>query len=322
MSLHNKFISTDRIGMKLKHNFNQNKLAEVDNVRRLFNDMVDEYDHLHDLWYSYTFGEIDKIILREFKPSIRSEPKPIAIDVGCGTGIQSIRLASLGYKVLGIDIAEKLIERARIKLYKARNRDRFLDVDFFIADAQSLPFGDSIADCINCCGPTLNFIPNWRKALSEISRCLRPGGKLLLEVEGKWNLDLFWEIINGIFFNLLKYDETLIEALTHTCPPWDIGHLINYSYKLESGESIRMRLKLFASSELENELQNIGLVHDKRWGLHSLTNIVPSTILHNSQPSHLLIKLFSILSSLERRLSILWPLNAFGCSLLVLAHKQ
>jgi len=295
----------------------KNGQNQIENVRRIFNEMVEEYDNLRDLWYSYTFSYIDEVILSEFRVSYSANPKPVALDIGCGTGIQSLRLATMGYKVIGVDIADELLKTAQLKLSKAG----YSDAEFYNIDAQTLPFSDNIANCVNCCGPTLSFIPNWRKALSEMARCLKPGGKLLLEVEGKWNFDLFWEIINGFCFNFLEYDESLSTALSHLLPPWDVGHFIDYSFKLESGKAVPMRLKLFSAKEINRELQNVGLIVEKRWGLHVLTNLLPSTLLHKSNPSRLLKIVFTRLASIEKRLNQFWRFNAFGCSLLVLARK-
>lgn len=294
------------------------KIAQVKTVKRIFNNMVDEYDHLTDLWYRYTFDNIDRVLLNEFKFSSRkTKNKPIALDLGCGTGIQSFRLASLGYKVIGVDISDGLIKIAKMKLFRAG----YHDSEFYISDAQSLPFNDNIADCVNCCGPSLSFIPNWRKALWEISRCLKPSGKLLLEVEGKWNLDLFWEITGAIGFNFLKYDETLSVAFGHLIPPWDIGHTINYSFILESGEPVSMPLKLFTPEEINGELGKVRLIQDKRWGLHVITNTIPSTMLHNSYPSKRLKIIFDKLAWLEQHVYNHFPFNSFGSSILILAHK-
>ncbi|MEM1540778.1 MAG: methyltransferase domain-containing protein [Candidatus Bathyarchaeia archaeon] len=101
----------------------KNEMVQVEQVKIIFNQMVEEYDHLMDLWYSYTFGNIDKILLSEFRITSVHGNKPLALDVGCGTGIQSLRLATLGYKVIGIDIADKLLKLAKVKLSKAGYHD-------------------------------------------------------------------------------------------------------------------------------------------------------------------------------------------------------
>lgn len=290
---------------------------QVKNVKNIFNNMVDEYDKILDLWYRYTFGNINRVLNDEFRPPAKSTVKPVALDVGCGTGIQSITLASLGYRVIGFDVADALLRKARLKLASAG----YYDSEFFIADAESLPISDCVADCVNCCGPTLSFVPNWRKALAEIGRCLKPGGILLLEVEGKWSLDLIWEIINAFGCNFLGYDESLLAAMSHLLPPWNVGHTIKYSFKLESGE-VTMPLKLFACKELKKELKNIGLIRLKQWGLHSVTNIVPSVILHKQHPNRKVKAVFRATSYLERHIYGARPFNCVGNSILVVARKK
>jgi ubiquinone/menaquinone biosynthesis C-methylase UbiE len=287
-------------------------------VAQIFNEMADEYDNLKDPWYSYTFSEIEGVLRRYFRTDSREVAKPVAIDVGCGTGIQSMVLAELGYRVEGIDIADDLIAIAKDKLRSAG----FADARFQHADARSLPFDSGVADVVNCCGPTLSFVPEWRTALKEISRCLKPGGKLLLEVEGKWTLDMLWEVFNSIFNNPLGYDKPLRTALRQFLPPWNVGHLIDYSFALEEGKSVTMPLKLFTARELSRELEALDMFVKKRWGLHFITNLIPSTVLHRADAGPRVRKAFRCLATIERAVYSAWPFNALACSLLVIAEKK
>ena len=287
-------------------------------VGRIFNAMAGEYDNLKDPWYGYTFAEIERTIRRYFRPTSIGQSKPTALDIGCGTGLQSLVLAELGYKVKGIDIADDLIAIAAKKLSAAG----FADAHFLHADAEHLPFEDGIADVINCCGPTLSFVPDWRAALKEISRCLKPDGKLLLEVEGKWTADIIWELIDAVTGNSLDYDSSPRQAMKQFLPPWTIGHHIEYSFVLESGTTVRMPLKLFTASELRRELANAGLRIEKRWGLHCLTNLLPSTVLHRADAGRLVRSIFYQLANLEHLVHGVWPFNALACSLLVMAEKK
>lgn len=285
-------------------------------VRRIFNEMVEEYDRLSP-WYRHTFGGIDRILAQGFPVPCGVDPKPIALDIGAGTGIQSLRLAQLGYRVVGLDIAPKLLLVARKKLSQAG----FSDAVFHLGDAQHLPFPAGMADCVNCCGPTLSFVPDWRCALAEIARCLKPGGRLVLEVEGRWTLDLLWALINALGFNFLRYDESLSRALAHFLRPRDAAQLLHYSFKLASGGTVTMPLWLFTARGLSRELRKLDLRTEKRWGFHSVTNLIPSPILHRSTLSENVEALFRKLAAIEAPLSTVWPFNSLANSLVVVARK-
>ncbi|MDR2835506.1 MAG: class I SAM-dependent methyltransferase [Bacteroidales bacterium] len=289
---------------------------QTEKVKQIFNEMSDEYDNLNDLYYSYTFSQIDKTLINYFQIDDTQSNKPLALDVGCGTGIQSLRLAKLGYKVIGIDISENLVNIAKQKL-KNSGID---DAEFYLINAESIPFEDNFFDVVNCCGPTLPFIEKWQQTLSEISRVLKPNGKFLLEVEGKWNFDIFWEVFNSIFFNILGYDESLKETLKHF-KNIRKGHHIDYSFKLESGETVSMPLRLYTASEIRKNLYANNFIIKKRFGLHSITNIFPSTILHNANPNKFVKICFKILSSIEKKINSIYPFRSFACSLLIYSQK-
>lgn len=293
-------------------------MFETQYISTLFNRMAGEYDNLNDLWYKYTFAAIERVLIKYFSPGPKAGSGRIALDVGCGTGIQSLVLARLGYHVEGVDIADDLLAIARGKLPD----HGFYDASFQHADAQNLPFPDNYVDCVNCCGPALSFVPDWRRALAEISRCLKPDGRLLLEVEGKWTLDMLWEIMNALLFNVFHYDTPLPRALRRFRPPFYKGQRIVYSFVLESGNRVAMPLRLFTAEELRRELEHVGLRVEKRWGLNVLTNLVPSTVLHRAYPGQLLRSIFHTLAAAERCVCGGWPFNALGCSLLVVARKK
>jgi MPBQ/MSBQ methyltransferase len=286
-------------------------------VAELFDGMAAEYDNLSDLWYRHTFGFIDAVLSSHFSAQHPSVPLQ-ALDVGCGTGIQSFRLASLGYEVEGIDISSGLIE---VALQKAKNHPE-LRCHFQLADARNIPFAAHSFDVVNCCGPTLSFIPEWQLSLEEIARCTKPGGRLLLEVEGKWAPDLFWEVISAVFFDCFGYGEGLSDALAHFGRPWSKGHEIRYAFKRENGDAVSMPLRTFTSVELKKALKAVGFSVVKRWGLHSVSNFIPSPLLHDAHPSRFVRRLFNLLRSIDLAVSG-WPFfRSFGCSILVLCVKE
>lgn len=95
------------------------------------------------------------------------------LDFGCGNGAAAAYLASrLGLDVTGIDVDPDQIEAA-LTLNKETPRARFLTVD-----GTKLPFGDDEFDFVSTYKVT-HHIPNWRDALAEMLRVLRPKGYLI-----------------------------------------------------------------------------------------------------------------------------------------------
>lgn len=290
----------------------------LESVRQIFNEMAEEYDHLHDLWYSYSFSRIDSIIRTHFQSQEVNSANGVLVDVGCGTGMQSLTFAELGFDVIGLDIAEDLLKIARAKL-----ESRFPGKATFVrGDAQSLPLEDAVGVAVNCCGPTISFVPDYEKAFREMARVLKPGGRLILECEQKWNLDMLWEVANALLGNVFEYDESLGEALRHFLPPFRKGHFVKYAFRTESGEKSYMLLKLFTAGELRSALEGAGFRVDQQFGIHILTNLLPSTVLHDASPSAGLRRCFRLLAWIEGHLYNQWPFSTLGCSLVVIATKQ
>ncbi|MFN8525636.1 MAG: methyltransferase domain-containing protein [Chloroflexota bacterium] len=102
-----------------------------------------------------------------------------AIDVGCGTGFLALILAGLGHRVVGVDAASNMLDRA---LAKAELES--LTVDFRLGDAELLPCRDTSADLV-VERHVIWTLPNPSAALADWLRVLRPGGRLVL-VEGDW----------------------------------------------------------------------------------------------------------------------------------------
>ena len=64
-----------------------------------------------------------------------------ALDIGCGTGDNSIWLARNGFEVVGTDVSETALEKAKEKAAQAGVACCFLTADFFTNDIDGIPFG-------------------------------------------------------------------------------------------------------------------------------------------------------------------------------------
>jgi len=80
-------------------------------------------------------------------------------------------------------------------LRRARQRLKSARPDYVVADVTSLPFANDSFDGITC-GYVLEHLPDARPGLAELSRIMRPGGRILLlttedSFSGAWTSRLF-----------------------------------------------------------------------------------------------------------------------------------
>lgn len=110
------------------------------------------------------------------------EAGEIILDVSCGTGLVTIPLAALvapGGAVIGIDLSEGMIEEARSLASKKGTEN----IDFKHMDAEEIEQPDDLFDAV-ICSLGLMYYPNPDKALQEMYRVLRPGGRIAALVWG------------------------------------------------------------------------------------------------------------------------------------------
>jgi arsenite methyltransferase len=99
------------------------------------------------------------------------------LDVACGFGASALLAArERECRVIGIDYGEEAVAGAREAAEAAGLADR---VGFVVGDAEGLPFADDEFDAVlsEC---SLCTFPDQPRALAEIRRVLRPGGRLAL----------------------------------------------------------------------------------------------------------------------------------------------
>ena len=109
------------------------------------------------------------------------------LDVGCGGGIDSIlaarRVGPQG-RVIGIDILDEMLERARANAAAAGVAER---CQFLPGQMESIPMPDQSVD-VTISNGVINLSPRKSRVLAELYRVLRPGGRftmsdLILEEE-------------------------------------------------------------------------------------------------------------------------------------------
>jgi ubiquinone/menaquinone biosynthesis C-methylase UbiE len=116
------------------------------------------------------------------------------LEVAPGPGYYAIELAKLGnFEITGLDISKTFVEIAAANAAKAGVR-----VDFRQGNASNMPFADESFDFLACSAAFKNFTEP-RRALEEMHRVLRPGGRALIIDLRK---DASWESINQVVKNM------------------------------------------------------------------------------------------------------------------------
>jgi ubiquinone/menaquinone biosynthesis C-methylase UbiE len=132
-----------------------------------------EYDRV---WFC---PEKERLITRYF-----SNKNAKILDIGCGLGRTTQPLSDMGFEVIGIDVSEAMINKARAK---------FPTIDFRIGDAYDLPFRDEAFEYTLFSFNGIDHIhPERRRiqALREIHRVLKPGGLFLFSSHNSWSIDV------------------------------------------------------------------------------------------------------------------------------------
>lgn len=104
------------------------------------------------------------------------------IDVGCGAAPVVKELLLKDYNCIGLDYSFDMLKFSKEVLKKSGiERQPVLQ-----ADCQALPFSDAQFDYIICLG-VISYVEDYRPALRELSRLLKPGGKLIISYRNKYN---------------------------------------------------------------------------------------------------------------------------------------
>lgn len=157
--------------MTKSRSFDSNKKrASLDknpnDVAGMFNKVARRYDLTNE---ALTLGQVH-IWRRGVVRALNLKPGETVLDVAAGTGASTAALAETGAHVVACDLSEGMIEVGR---------KRHPELSFVQGDATNLPFEDETFDAV-----TISFglrnVENTEKALQEMARVVKPGGRLLI----------------------------------------------------------------------------------------------------------------------------------------------
>jgi demethylmenaquinone methyltransferase/2-methoxy-6-polyprenyl-1,4-benzoquinol methylase len=164
--------------------------------------MFDNIAHRYDFLNHFLSLGIDKIWRRITINQLKQDKPDKILDIATGTG--DLALAALQLKpseIIGIDISEEMLNRARVKISKAGKSHV---IRFEKGDSEKINFPDNIFDAAVVAFGVRNF-ENLQKGINEIFRVLSPGAKfVVLEFSRPRNL-LIRLVYNFYFFRILPF---------------------------------------------------------------------------------------------------------------------
>lgn len=161
------------------------------------------------------------------------------LDLGCGTGQLTARIAEAGASVVGLDSSPEMVEAAR---------STHPDSTFVRADARDIPFEDAFDAVFS--NAVLHWIRAQDTALESIAGALRPGGRLVAEMGGAGNIDA---IVRAV-------ETELAERGYEIGVPWYFPSIGEYATELEaSGFEVRYATLLDRPTTLDNAEEGLAV---------------------------------------------------------------
>ncbi|MEZ4659141.1 MAG: class I SAM-dependent methyltransferase [Caldilineaceae bacterium] len=120
------------------------------------------------------FWQSERILPQQLAATLGA--RPVAIDMGCGTGTNVAFLARQGMHAIGVELAGNALEVARTRL-RQRSPELLLHVDFIQASVMELPLGAANAHYMMDVGCFHNMPLVGRPLYAQgVTRNLAPGG--------------------------------------------------------------------------------------------------------------------------------------------------
>jgi SAM-dependent methyltransferase len=176
------------------------------------------------------------------------------LDLCCGHGRHAVPLAQLGFRVTGLDLSRRLLDRAA-----AQAAAQGQHVDLVAADMRRLPFADASFDAVVNLFNAFGYLEDEAEdqlVLGEVARVLAPGGRFLQELANREALVRDWHDSR-----VLRNDDGLVVLQERTLDLRGSRELARYTLVGPGGHrtSREVAIRLYTLTELAAMLERAGL---------------------------------------------------------------
>jgi ubiquinone/menaquinone biosynthesis C-methylase UbiE len=137
--------------------------------------LFDKFSADYDDWYNTPVGKfIDTLETESLYSLLNLRDRQKVLDVCCGTGNFSVKLAKIGCEVTGLDISEKMIEIA-----ESKNKKGNFNITLLRGDCSTISLRNNYYDAvISMAG--FEFVENPGAAYKNLMKYLKPGGQFII----------------------------------------------------------------------------------------------------------------------------------------------
>jgi ubiquinone/menaquinone biosynthesis C-methylase UbiE len=135
--------------------------------RNYFESVAGDWERIRK---SYFDDRVTSIAIEKLLPQ-----NLVLADIGCGTGNLTFELARFAHKVIGVDLSQEMLRRAR----NVASEKQLRNVEFRRGDALKLPLEARSVDAAFCV-MVLHFLSDPQQAIAELCRITRAGGSVIV----------------------------------------------------------------------------------------------------------------------------------------------
>ncbi|HKS26422.1 MAG TPA: class I SAM-dependent methyltransferase [Pyrinomonadaceae bacterium] len=180
------------------------------------------------------------------------------LEIGCGLGTDGAQFSKAGADYTGVDLTEAAVElaRRRFELFDLKGR-------FETADAESLQFADASFDVVYSHG-VLHHTPDTRRAVREIHRVLRPGGRavVMLYHRDSYNYRVNISLLRRAGARLLRTEAGI--KLAHRLTGEPVSNLREHALRLRTDSESYLKSDEFLNQNTDGAGNPLARVYSRQ----------------------------------------------------------